>query len=96
MFFVYIKSDLVFPNERQEVEGYGFKVIDIYKIFSLLQHNIKNDIYIDYINYIEKKINRYENFEKIKYSLWGQDEWYGFIYRLINVEEIEYGSYGFW
>ena len=95
-FFVYIKSDLVFPNERQEVEDNGFKVIDIYKIFSLLQHNIKNDIYMDYFNYIENKINRYKNFEKIKYSLWGQDEWYGFIYQLINIEAIEYNCYDLW
>ena len=95
-FFIYIKSDLVFPKESKEVEDNGFKVIDIYKIFSLLQHNIKNDIYMDYFNYIENKINRYKNFEKIKYSLWKQDEWYGFIYWLIDVEKIKYDSYGFW
>jgi hypothetical protein len=95
-FYVYIKSDLVFSNEKEEVEEYGYKVLDIYKINDFLVNNIQNDIYMDYRSYLKEKIKKYNNFEEIKYELWGQDEWYGFIYRLTNVDNIEYERYGLW
>jgi hypothetical protein len=96
LYFVYIKNGLIFPNEKLEVEGIGFRVIDIYGITYLLKYNIDNDIFRNYVYHIKTKINRYENFDKIKYDLWRQDEWYGFIYRLINFDFIEYDDYGLW
>ena len=89
-YFVYIKNDLVFPNEKCEVEKNGYKVVDIYQIKKFCTRNINNDIYNDYLTYLKKKIFKYDNFYKIKFSLWGQDEWLGFIYHLINEEQIEY------
>ena len=94
LYFVYIKTDLVFEEERKEVESYGYTVYDIFKVRKLLQKEINNDIYRDFLLFIDGKIKSYTDFELIEFSEWQQAEWIGFCNKLQN--DLEVGSIGFW
>ena len=88
LFFVYIKNDLVFKEEIKEAEKFGYKVIDINKLFDILDNfQPKNDIYNDYYFYMRGKRDKYINFEKIEYSKLSQEGWSSFIYHYVKYYE---------
>lgn len=94
-YFVYIKSDLVFPKEKNYVEKSGFQVIDIYNILDLLGTNeVKNDIYKDFIYCLKYNVKEYKNFLETKYCDWTRNNFYGFIYNLIKSNNLNYIDHG--
>jgi hypothetical protein len=95
LFFVYLKTDLLFPNEQEKVSNAGYKIIDIFSISDILNINIKNDIYKDYYKFISEKAKKYKNIESVGFSKWKQDEWIGFSYKLVRDLECYYNS-GIW
>jgi hypothetical protein len=82
LFFVYLKTDILFPHEYSVVEESKYQVYDLFTIFNKLLRKTDNDIYNDYINYLTQKIKSYQDFEKIRYSKWEQNEWIGLCYKL--------------
>jgi len=96
LFLIYLKSDIILPKEKNTVENNGYKIIDIFNIIGLLSNNIDNDIFNDYKYHLKQKHDKYLNFEKIKYSKWTQEEWYGFFYKLIVRDSFNYVDYGLW
>ena len=88
VFFVCLKTDLVSKEEMVIIEKHGYMIFDLYKIKKLLLNRINNDIYNDFLLFIDTKIDSYINFEKIEFSKWTQTEWIGFCNKL----HIDYGD----
>jgi hypothetical protein len=82
LFFVYLKTDILFQHEYSVVKESAYKVYDLFAIYSKLSNKINNAIYNDYIRYLTQKIKSYQDFEKIRYSKWEQNEWIGLCYKL--------------
>ena len=95
LFFVYLKTDIVFPEEKEAVEKHGYIILDLFKINALLKNKIKNDIYNDFVSYIDDKVKSYTDFEKIRCSKWQKNEWVGFCNKLKN-DFFEDADMGFW
>jgi hypothetical protein len=91
LFFVYLKTDVLFQTEYSYVEEFGYKIYDLFSIFDKLSRKTDNDIYNDYMKYLTQKVESYKNFGKIRYSKWGQNEWVGLCYSLQN--EIEQSAF---
>jgi hypothetical protein len=82
IFFVYLKTDLLFQDEYSVVVESEYKIYDLFCIYDRLAKKTDNAIYNEYIKYLSQKINSYRNIEKIRYSKWGQNEWKGLCYKL--------------
>jgi len=95
IFFVYLKTDFVFKSERDAVEKHGYNIFDIFRIRSILQNGINNDIYTDFLFYIDEKIKSYTDFEKIRFSKWERNEWLGFCYKL-QMDYFDDADIGIW
>jgi hypothetical protein len=84
LFFVYLKTDILFQNENSIVEEAKYKVYDLFSIYNKLSNKTNNAIYNDYIKYLAQKIKSYQDFEKIRFSKWAQNEWIGLCYKLLK------------
>jgi hypothetical protein len=95
IFCIYLKTDLVFPNEKDKIEEAEYQVFDIFKIKNILNENIDNDIYKDYFKFINDNAKKYENVISLKFDKWEQNEWKGFCCKLLQ-DTNEYCSSGIW
>jgi hypothetical protein len=82
LFFVYLKTDILFQDEYLAVKESNYKIYDLFTIYDKLPKKTDNAIYNDYIKYLTEKIKSYQEFEKIRYSKWEQNEWKGLCYKL--------------
>jgi hypothetical protein len=95
LFFVYLKTDIIFQDEFTSVEESKYKIFDLYSIYNKLPKKSDNAIYNDFVKYLSQKVKSYQEFDKIRFSKWGQNEWIGFCFRLQN--EIKQSAfYGLW
>jgi len=85
LFFVYLKTDILFQHEYYIVKEFKYKIYDIFSIYNKLLRKNNNNIYNDYIKYLTQKIKSYQDFEKIRYSKWEQNEWIGLCYKLQKI-----------
>ena len=82
LFFVYLKTSILFSDESFCVKESKYIVYDLFAIYNKLPKKTNNAIYNDYMNYLAQKVKSYQNFDKIRYSNWGQNEWIGLCYKL--------------
>jgi hypothetical protein len=80
IFYFYLKSDIVWSDEKNTVAQNGFNLIDIFRIQELLKHSVCNDIYNDYVNIINSRIEKYHSYKSKPINDWETNQWKGFIY----------------
>lgn len=95
LYFVYLKTNIIFQDEKEIIEKSGYKIYDIFAIYSKLKKKVENNIYEDFLRHLTKKIKSYENFDKIQYSKWGQNEWNGLCFKLKNEIKKSF-EFGIW
>lgn len=78
--YVYLKTNLVWPEEIELVSAKHFLVLDIYKIRKILRGTCNNNIYMDFLKTLDRHIAEIEAFEKEDIDKWTYDNWMGFIY----------------
>lgn len=91
--FSYIKSDLVFVNEINKVKASGYYLIDINGLSDLIKNeDINNDIFNDFKNHLEKKVNGYDIYTP--YDQWGKSQWYSLVHKLnCKLPDTRFGRY---
>jgi len=90
--YIYLKTDLVWTNERKEVASYSYKIFDIFGIQSQLPEYKGNDIYNDYFHYLNERIAEYLSYRNAIIDNWNLNIWLGFCYELGN--RIGYSFFG--
>lgn len=91
---VYLKTDIVWKEEKKAIEENGYKLLDIYQISDLLKPGTENSIYEDFVSHINLKLNRYNSYKNRKVRDWSKIEWDGFLYDLSSeLEGVWYGKH---
>ena len=78
--YVYLKTSIVWSEERKIVEAQNFLVLDIYKIREILRETCNNNIYMDFLQTLDCRIGEFEAFDKKDIQNWTYDNWMGFVY----------------
>jgi len=92
--YVYIKSDIIFSNEIEEVRKEGYLIIDLYKLAELLDNISINEIYDEYIEYLHDKKNKYISYLTEEVKNWKSENWFGFIHKLnCKLEDSKFGKH---
>ncbi|UTC62018.1 PD-(D/E)XK nuclease family protein [Treponema sp. OMZ 787] len=78
--YVYLKTNIVWPEEIKIVQAKDFLVLDIYKIREILQGTCNNNIYMDFLQILDRRIGEIEAFDKEDINNWTYDNWMGFVY----------------
>jgi hypothetical protein len=68
--YVYIKSDIIWKDERDAVEDAGYYQIDIFEMINILKPYQDNEIYDGYLKNILQKVNVYNTYRNKPYSEW--------------------------
>lgn len=82
LFHIYLKTDLVWPNEERLVLENGYKLIDLIAIERILESDVSSDIYQNYVSNIKQRLNEYQAYRIISPKNWRYNQWLGFIYDL--------------
>ena len=81
---VYIKSDIVFSDERIFINDNGYLLIDIYTLIDLLEEIDINEVYNEYVIYLHERKDNYVSFLTNTVETWTNENWFGFIHYLNN------------
>jgi|GEM_PF-2545856 len=79
---VYLKTNIVWPEEIEIVKAKDFLVLDIYKIREILRGTCNNNIYMDFLQTLDSRIGEIEAFDKEDINDWNYDNWIGFVYNV--------------
>jgi len=83
IYHIYLKTDLVWPNEKKIVLENDYRLIDLLTITSIIKNNkTSSDIYDNFILNIHERINEYKNYKSINPKKWNSDQWIGYLYDL--------------
>ena len=80
--YVYLKTNIVWPEEIEIVKAKDFLVLDIYKIREILLGTCNNNIYMDFLQTLDSRIEEIEAFDKEDINDWNYDNWIGFVYNV--------------
>ena len=80
--YVYLKTNIVWPEEIEIVKAKDFLVLDIYKIREILRGSCNNNIYMDFLQTLDSRIGEIEAFDKEDINDWNYDNWMGFVYNV--------------
>ena len=91
---VYIKSDIVFSDEKIFVNDNGYLLIDLYALIDLLEDIDINEIYNEYIKYLHERKENYVSFLAKTVDTWTNENWFGFIHYLNSkIEGSRFGKH---
>jgi hypothetical protein len=77
--YVYIKSDIVFENEKTFVENSGYFLLDLDRLSLLLEDITENEIYSEYVEFLHTRKEKYTSYMNKNIKDWEHDDWIGFV-----------------
>jgi len=82
IYHIYLKTDLVWPNEKRIVSENGYILIDLLTIGDVLNIDTSSEIFNNYHSKIQQRINDYSKYKTLSPKNWNYNQWIGFIYDL--------------
>lgn len=89
---VYLKTDIVWKEERTEILKNGFKLVDLLELVEVLKPETNNAIYDDFVDHINLKLKDYKSYKITPCVEWNKQAWDGFLYEL--APELKSSHYG--
>ena len=91
---IYLKTDLVWPNEKGIVSANGYTLIDLLTIGEILDIDSSSDIYNNYHLKIRQRINDYSKYKTVNPKNWNYNQWIGFVYDLsLDIKYYKFGKH---
>jgi hypothetical protein len=94
--YVYLKSDIIWKDEKKEIVKAEYFMIDIFDLAKVLKKTSANELFNDYVQSLISRLNVYNSYSMLPFAEWknNNDIWLGFYEYLEN--EIDTSGIGFW